>query len=612
MKGLKKFYLTAVIGLTLMITGCGTVSDEVRGDTILFGGREESGQTDTQNVDALPKSENPDDSQAQEDETTSFVFSMSTSYSKGNEDYTGGYIISGTMRTGDRAVIVKSDGLSFEAKIERLALSQDDGDPLPVSEAEEGSSIVYVWLEKNTSYDWREWPPELRTWPDELQTGDSLLGTKEWEQGIPVDFPFKESEEYTLTFAPQEQGFAVKEQEKRQGEFRLYNRDGAVVQRIPYGKYQLPFSSYVFCKNDRSNLLFFPDEESNVGRVMEWDEDDGRFLEGETDKKWRGHLLTEETDTELIEERYGFQEDGIALERKRSFTLRKDTGELRIWDDIAGECLFEATAELDKDGNPANQDYYNFLFRNAPYDQSDDYDPKVYMDLEYENEEWHEVSYESKEAFLAEYGVENSTPRYQSCDRYGNPRLELYEDQSGEQFCGIIYRKYYVTNKKEKWAKMYGFTISKEKTEKEKWSDNTYSIMSKIGPDDEKGYEETIEYTEDEKPIHFESRGLAEVKNGSSIEEELIPLMEVDYIYRDDGTLFYRGYWHTTYLYMTNDHVLSSFYDEKERVVYEDGYITSGDQEYYYVYEDDGNVPICKLDVRYIHGGIDVNPTWYY
>lgn len=182
----------------------------------------------------------------------------------------------------------------------------------------------------------------------------------------------------------------------------------------------------------------------------------------------------------------------------------------------------------------------------------------------------------------------------------------------GELWNGIIYRQYYMTSKKEKWAKMYGFTISKEKAERETWSDNTYSVMSKIGPDDEKGYEETIEYTEDEKPIHFESRGLAEVNNGSSIEEELIPLMEVDYIYRDDGTLFYRGYWHTTYLYMTNDHVLSSFYDEKERVVYEDGYITSGDQEYYYVYEGDGNIPICKLNVYFsCHGGIDAYPTWY-
>lgn len=610
MKGLKRVSLTILLAAALMITGCGAV-EEKKEDALPSEGQEESGQTDTQNGEVSSKNEGSEDPQAQEDETSSFVFSMSTSYMEGSEQYTGGYIKSGTMRTGDKAVLVKSNGICFEAKIERLALSQDDGDPISVSEAEENSSMVFVWLEEDTSYDWREWPSEL-LWmsPDELQTGDSLLGTKEWEQGILVDFPFEEPEEYTLTFAPQEPDFAVQEQEKRQGEFRLYDKDGAVVQRIPCGTYQLPFPTYVFYKNDRSNLLFFPDEESNVGGVTEWD--DGRFSEGKTDKKWKGHLLTEETDTELIEERYGLQEDGITLERKQSLTLQKDTGELKIWDDIAGECLFETTAELDKDGNLVNQDYYDFLFRNTPYDQSDNYDPKVHMDLEYENEEWHEVSYESKEAFLAEYGAENSEPRYQSCDRYGNPRLELYEDQSGTQFCGIIYRSYFVNSKKEKWAKMYGFTISEEKTEKEKWSDNTYAIMSEIGPDDEKGYEETIEYTADGKPLHFESRGLAEVNNGSSIEEELMPLVEIDYIYRDDGTLFCRGYWHNTYLYTTGDHILSSFYDEEERVVYEDGYITSGDQEYYYVYEGDGKVPVCKLDVYLsCHGGISVYPTWY-
>ena len=64
---------------------------------------------------------------------------------------------------------------------------------------------------------------------------------------------------------------------------------------------------------------------------------------------------------------------------------------------------------------------------------------------------------------------------------------------------------------------------------------------------------------------------------------------------------------------MTKDHILRSYYDEKERVVFEDGYITSGDQEYYYIYEGDSDVPICKLDVYFSwHGGIAVYPTWYY
>lgn len=604
MKGLKRFYLAVMLAVTLAATGCGSASDEIKEDNLSSDRQGENVQSDSRDI--FPETGDSEDLQTK-NETSSFLFVMSTSYSMMSErfggnyvDFNGGYVTSGTMKTGDKAMLVKSDGSSYEAIIERMALYREDdkGNPTPAEEVGEGP-LVFVWLENNPSkelYEQASWKQA-----DKLQYGDMLFGMKEWEYGIPVDFPFEESEEYFLTFGP-------RETEDGQGEFRLYDRDGVVLQRFPYGVFELPHY-YIFCENGRRNLLFFPDK-GETGRFLEWD--NGHLTERET-KINAGLLLAEETETELIKEKYKTQEDGITLERKRSFTLRKDTGELRVWDDIAGECLFETTAELNRDGNPVNQDYYNFLFRNAPYDQSDDYDPKVYMDLEYENEEWHEVSYESKEAFLAEYGVENSTPRYQSCDRYGNPRLELYEDQSGEQFCGIIYRKYYVTNKKEKWAKMYGFTISKEKTEKEKWSDNTYSIMSKIGPDDEKGYEETIEYTEDEKPIHFESRGLAEVKNGSSIEEELIPLMEVDYIYRDDGTLFYRGYWHTTYLYMTNDHVLSSFYDEKERVVYEDGYITSGDLEYYYVYEGDGNIPLCKLDVYFsCHGGIDVNPTWYY
>ena len=46
--------------------------------------------------------------------------------------------------------------------------------------------------------------------------------------------------------------------------------------------------------------------------------------------------------------------------------------ELQIWDDIIGEYVFEEEVELDKDGNPVNQDYYDFLFQDAAYGWSDD------------------------------------------------------------------------------------------------------------------------------------------------------------------------------------------------------------------------------------------------
>lgn len=436
----------------------------------------------------------------------------------------------------------------------------------------------------------------------EVENAENLQEEQpEKEEGIAVEFPFEESEEYTLTFASQEA-------DEKQGEFRLYYKDGIVLQQISYGAYEKPFY-YILYREGERDLVFFPDEEREEGRFFEWN--NGRFTEREMDVKLDWDLfLTEETERQVTKEIYERKMDEKKAERIRSFTLQKDTGKLQIWDDIIGEYVFEEEIELDKDGNPVNQDYYDFLFQDAAYGWSDDYDPKVHMDLAYENEEWREMYCESKEVFLAEYGAKNSIPKYLSFDRYGNPLVELYEDESGG-FCGIIYHSYYVNSEKEKWAYMCGFTISRDAAEK--WSDNTYSRMYEIVSDDEEGYEETIEYSTDGKPVHFESRGLAEVKDGSEIVEELIPLVKVDYIYRDDGTLFYRKYWHTTYLYMTKDHILRSYYDEKERVVFEDGYITSGDQEYYYIYEGDSDVPICKLDVYFsCHGGIAVYPTWYY
>lgn len=61
MKGLKRGCLTAVMAVALTITGCGTVSDDVRGETILSEEQKESGRPDSQNGDVLPENENSED-----------------------------------------------------------------------------------------------------------------------------------------------------------------------------------------------------------------------------------------------------------------------------------------------------------------------------------------------------------------------------------------------------------------------------------------------------------------------------------------------------------------------------------------------------------------------
>ena len=113
-----------------------------------------------------------------------------------------------------------------------------------------------------------------------------------------------------------------------------------------------------------------------------------------------------------------------------------------------------------------------------------------------------------------------------------------------------------------------------------------------------KDYEEFTEYTKEGVPDHFLSGGTVRTEGG----EGYVRVMEIDYIYRDDGTLFYRDYHHSTLVFPTNDSYLYSFYDEKGRVLYERGYITHGHLEDYYIYEDEGKMPTYHLELDYCHG----------
>ena len=44
---------------------------------------------------------------------------------------------------------------------------------------------------------------------------------------------------------------------------------------------------------------------------------------------------------------------------------------------------------------------------------------------------------------------------------------------------------------------------------------------------------------------------------------------------------------------------LESYYDERGRVIYESGYITHGELEYFYIYGDEGEKPQYLLTVDY-------------
>ena len=218
--------------------------------------------------------------------------------------------------------------------------------------------------------------------------------------------------------------------------------------------------------------------------------------------------------------------------------------------------------------------------------------------------------YESQEAFLSEAGFENTVPMYQHYDRYHNLRLELYMDESAEQLCGLAYC-YYFNSEREKCVDRYGFTID-DVGERDWEEDTAFSLKSVYGTDGAdavEDFEETVEYTEAGNPDFYKSQGLMEHRRDEdgALELASVSVLELDYVYRDDGTLYCRDYTHNPSIFGTTLCSLESYYDERGRVVYESGYITHGQLEYFYIYEDEGEKPEYLLTVDY--GGGYAIPT---
>lgn len=70
---------------------------------------------------------------------------------------------------------------------------------------------------------------------------------------------------------------------------------------------------------------------------------------------------------------------------------------------------------------------------------------------------------------------------------------------------------------------------------------------------------------------------------------------EEEYRYRADGSLACRKYSHNTWMWGTSFSSGTYLYDEKERLLYENLYVTHGGMSLYYIYEDDSDKPAYAL-----------------
>lgn len=428
---------------------------------------------------------------------------------------------------------------------------------------------------------------------------------------LPVDFPFNEADSYSLTLAQ------LKEPDGEY-EMRLYDENGKVLQAIPCGVLAEPLQFSFDDLTNRGSCLQIYSADSDTGLLFEWNSEEGKFSEEAIEiPKYIEHqedtmFTVKETDAMQVKKIYQLNYTQKCVELIRSWKLQKDTGKLEIWDELEQRSLFDGIVKVDKEGNPQNKKYYDLLFRedcyylwdykensimriclgDGPEEGTDISQGFFKIQRELFGEDAYEAEYENTEGFLADFGVENDIPVYQYYDPYGNLQLELYKDGSLEQFLGIVY-EYNFDSEKKKRMKAYGFTIND--VQKEIWTGkDIFSAKSVFGEDIAEYIsdpEVAIEYTSSGQIDHYCCKRMTEREVDGEIKDTMCTALEMDYIYRDDGTLYCRDYWHDPYLFSTTLSSLRSFYDEEGRIIFETGYITHGSQEYYYIYDDGKNIP---------------------
>lgn len=424
------------------------------------------------------------------------------------------------------------------------------------------------------------------------------------ESEIYIYFPFSGSMvEYSLSLVPSREA-------PGQYDLRLYDASDRIVQQFPCGALTEPMDFfYDDLLNDSYEDLEIFSEGSQTGFLVVWDWKADKFCEDiieipRYDKVAGNRFMTSGEDALSNRQEYHIYEiyEGAkSPEEIRRWTLQKDTGMLAIWDCMAEQNIFEGKVELDEENNVVNQEYYDHLFWSRNY--SIDNDPnKPTVSVWVASETSHMEEYPDRETFLANFGFADKSPIYQYFNVQNDLELELYLDEETGWACGL-HHWYGYTKDREKIDYPDGFALCSIRDIDWKEADpfDLTSVQGTTGENQVTAYEENIEYTTDDKPDYFESKGVITWLKDGHDGEDKDSILRINFTYRDDGTLFYRSYHHNPYMFGTGCTSMYSYYDEAERIIYEYEYITHGAFDFYYIYEDAGRKPkyCLRLDNMY-------------
>lgn len=192
-------------------------------------------------------------------------------------------------------------------------------------------------------------------------------------------------------------------------------------------------------------------------------------------------------------------------------------------------------------------------------------------------------------------------PFYTYQDEAGNSQLELYFDPETGQGWGTRYiRREGETGLREDAP---SFTVSGEYCmwNPEFLPDKTYvkSYGGTDGSETVEDYREFWEYDADGRPLRFYAQG----NSDDPVLKDPVKVVDVAFSYRENGTLCRKSCWHNSYLLGTTGFSVDIVYDEWERPVFADCYITHGSLEYYYLYTGENPQPDYCLCLDFFGGG---------
>lgn len=291
----------------------------------------------------------------------------------------------------------------------------------------------------------------------------------------------------------------------------------------------------------------------------------------------------------------------------RSYTLNGEAETLEIRDGLRQRTLFSGSVLLDEKGRLQNEAYFDCFFGTYSYvtkpwepDPNIAYEEGIPVFVagrdEYGWIKSHKIYYPDKEALLSAYGFSEQEPFYQYTDTWGDLVVELYFDPAAETGCGFYYdyefypgQEQIITGyvfhgiEEQAWIQYPPYLLENRYGETGKeWLDNG-EVLS---------YEEDCRYRADGRPEYFCAKGLADFY-GDEPEENVF--LEIDFVYRDDGSLACRDYFYNSWMWGTSYSSGTYIYDEKERLIYENLYVTHGGMAFYYIYEDGCDNPAYAL-----------------